>query len=266
LGFRIFVKDEFTYFDWLDDVLWPLFGGVKNIKIEAVNEISVWFVDKLYIFCPFWIVAPVNIVVQIVSSKTKWLFDSFVVIKRFYTLLGFPIVSGKINFSFFIDPFVGVNSPAVDFSITVWNSYVVEEPRKHVGALRIIWKVIVNSPPFLNSRKRVRFQGSDHFRESNSISDEKNRKIEPNNIVVSFFSVHFNCKSSRISQKFWTSFAVNHSGPSTSNWSFLSFFKYFSKGVLGNIGSLNVISLGYCSTSMNISLRNSFSIVVLKTF
>jgi len=107
----------------------------------------------------------------------------------------------------------------------------------------------------------ISFLGVNEIREFDWISDEENWSIVSNHIIISFFSVKFNSKTSWISFSISTSFFTSDSTESGEEWcSFANLIQEFSFTPFLTISK--AFKIAKCSTSFSInnSFWNSFSV------
>jgi len=97
-----------------------------------------------------------------------------------------------------VDPGEGVHAPPVHLALVPGHAHVVQQPREHVGALRLVRKEVPDAPPLLHTRLRVGLERADHVRESDSVADEEHREIQAYDVVVAFFRLEFQCESTGV--------------------------------------------------------------------
>ena len=115
----------------------------------------------------------------------------------------------KVHFACLIDKLESMDSETFHHPVTSRDRPVAHRPHDHVHALRHqrnkIPKCIVCRGGLRNSIVRFRFYSMDQVWELHRILNEKDRDIVANQIVITFLSIEFNCKSSYISGKIGTS-------------------------------------------------------------
>jgi len=127
------------------------------------------------------------------------------------------------NFSASVDPLESVRSITIDMSISVWSSSIRE---KNGNLMHSFWRVLPETESGVcvtDVSCWASFLGVNEIWEFNWISDEEDWGIVSDDIVVTFFSVEFDSKSSWISNCIWSSSFTSDGRESKEDWSFLSY-------------------------------------------
>lgn len=110
------------------------------------------------------------------------------------------------SLSIFIYPSVSMTSISIHVSISIRSSSIGKQDRYLVNRFWDLTQEIPKHIWILQIGLRISLLSVNKIRELLRISDEKDRSIVSNHIPIPFFSIEFDCKSSRISLGICTSF------------------------------------------------------------
>jgi hypothetical protein len=104
-----------------------------------------------------------------------------------------------VNFALFVNPLVSVRAVSIHVSIAVGSTSVREEDSDLVKSVCCVRPEIEGSIGITQVGLGVSLLGVEEVRELYGILDEENWSIVANHIVVTFFSVELDCKTSWVS-------------------------------------------------------------------
>ena len=193
------VQRESSNFDERVVTLWPYLGNIIDVK-------SVLFTvckrHNLHVPSPGWEVALLNVFEKVSRGEIFVILShlsSFCSGEVFDSLISLEVVLNKECLALIIDPLVGVGAVAVHVAISVWCSSVGEEDHDLVKGLRREGPEIPCHLLLLDACLRVSLLAMNEVWKLDWISDEENRCVVSDHVIVAFFSVELDRKSTRIS-------------------------------------------------------------------
>jgi hypothetical protein len=185
----------------------------------------------------------------------------FISCEVFDTLVGFEVIFDKMDFSGSVNPFKSMRRISIHVSVTVWSSSVRE---KNGNLMESLWGMLPEIEDHIGVVEVsgwVSLLGMEEIWELNWIIDEENRGVISNHVVVTFFGVEFDGKSSWISDGISSSSFSSNSGESKEQWgSFSDSVEESSFGKMGDIFGYLKDTMSTRSFSVDNSFWNSFSI------
>jgi len=262
---RISVQDHLTNFLQGIVTMGPDLGNIENVPF-VVGSIS--FRHDLDIHGPGGRFSRFNVlkeisggIVRIIRFQLMSLFISEVLDSS----ISLEVELDVEDFSLGINPLEGVRSISIHVSVAIRSTSVREEDGDLVAGFRNEGKEIPEHIGVLAVSLRISLLCVDEIGELGRISDEEDGSVVSNHIVVTFFSVKLDSKTSRISFSISRSLLTTDSRESSKNRSSLSnSVQELSLGVFSDILGDFEITMGTSSLSVDNSFRNSFSVKVSK--
>jgi hypothetical protein len=190
---------------------------LSHVKDVELVGFSSFFGNELDIPCPRWEVALLNVLEQILLRE---IFIStchccrFFGSKIFNALVGLEVIFDIVDLSLVIYPFVSVRAVSIYMSVTIRSTSVREKNGDLVERLRSVGPEIEHSVGISQVGLRVSLLGVKEVRELHWVLNEENWSIVANHIVVAFFSVKLDGKSSGVSSAVSGASFTSYSGES----------------------------------------------------
>lgn len=183
-------------------LVWPNLRDIENIK-SVLCSVFLW--HSLHEPVPAREVALRNLVVEIVSRPFRILLAFSLGLRCgevFDALACLVVVLDVVNVSFGIDPAESVRTVSVHVAVAIWCSAVAEQNRDLVKSLRRVRPKVKGHVRVFVVIDWVTLLRVNEVWELDGIFDEKHGGVVADHIVVAFFSVMFDRKST------WVSVAV----------------------------------------------------------
>ena len=168
-----------------------------------------------------------------------------------------------MNFSYLVDPFKSVAGVAIHMTKTIRSSTIAHQVSHLVSAFGSQTPEVPSWSGWEEVSARVLFLWVNEIGKFDWIPDEEEGGIISSHIPVSFFSIKFNCETSRISHGIGGSFLPCHCAESNkSRCHFSNRLEHFSLCILSDIVSDFKITMSSVTFGMHNPFWNSFSIKV----
>eukprot|EP00128_Syssomonas_multiformis_P012596 Colp12_sorted_trinity150504_noHs@28684 len=201
LGAHVLVEDHLAHLNHGEQGLGPLLSGVEGIEVELADVVALG--DGLHVHGPLGELTTRDGLVEISGVEAEVLLGSLsVIVNALHTLFALEVVTHKGDVVGTVDPLEGVHTPAVKSTVRCGDADVIHEPGEHVSGLRVVGEVVIDAPPFLNTSDRVGLQRADHLGETDAVTDEEDREVKTDDVIVALLSVELDSKTSRVTKVF----------------------------------------------------------------
>lgn len=195
---RVLVKDNLSDRDQRIVAMGNNLGDVKDVEL-VVFALLLW--DKLDIPGPRGEVALLNVLEEVISSIVLAGGSEFLGLfgrEVLDTLVSLEVIFDIVDLSFFINPLVCVRAVAVHVSVAIGGSAIREQDGHLVESLRRKSPEVPDGVGISQVGLGVSLLGVKEVGELNRIFNEKDRSIVPDHIVIAFFSIELDGKTSRV--------------------------------------------------------------------
>jgi len=179
--------------------MWPNLSNIENIPLIVL---CICLRHHLYMHGPSCLVSLCNMIEKIPSSEVRVLpihFGGFGCLEVLYTGVSFKVYFDKEGLVPGIDKFEGMTAVSVHVSEAVGSASVAEHVCYLVDSLWYIAPEIPYHIRVFQVGLRVTLLCMDEIWELHWVTDEENWGVVASHVPVSFFSVEFYSKSSRVS-------------------------------------------------------------------
>eukprot|EP00754_Rhynchopus_humris_P014621 Rhum_TRINITY_DN14400_c0_g1::Rhum_TRINITY_DN14400_c0_g1_i1::g.87281::m.87281 len=274
---RVLVEHELANLLQGKDVRRPDLRRVEGVEAQLLHERVVHRVKDLHVERPAGAVgvvlrlralrrvARLDLVVQVDSREAERLLHRLGVRQRRVTLPRLVRVAHPVRLAGGVDPLERVHTVARELAEVGRDADVVHQPREHVDRLREAAEVVPDPPPLLHSAQRVRLQGTDHVRETDTVADEEDREVQSHNVHVALLRVHLQRESTRVTQVLRGALRVNHSRPPARHRRLLAHvLEHLRHRVRAPVLRQREVALRRRTTGVHVALRRALTVVDLK--
>jgi len=202
----------------------PNFGDIKDIKSVVFSSS---FRHNLDMNCPWWVISVSNVFEEILLTEL-WVchlhFHGFFTSETLDTLVSLKVILDKVSFTFLVNPYESMRTVSIHVSETVRSTSIWEENADLVEGNWVVLPEIEDHVRISQIGLWVWFLGMNKLWEFHWIVDKENWCVVSNHVVISFFCVKFDSKSSWISNNIRSTFRPSNSRKSYEHWCLFSNF------------------------------------------